>query len=995
MESVQDMSGCEDNQKVKYIVGSFVGKALTWWNSQIRTLGRQVDVVGDDHAAYTNRFHELARNGSIKKNPKKRGNGREPSKDRKGKGNTKRTRIENAFATTVNLVRREYTAQRPGENHQNQVMAVNRDQGHRNNGNQVRGREFMWGAEEARQDLNIMTGTDLDSTAGTDLDSTAGTDLDTTAGTDLDSTAGIDLDTTAGTNLYSTAGTDLDSIAGTDLDTTAGTGLDISVVTDLEHPTGSESPPPMLNKENYVPWSSRILRYAKSRPNRKLIHNSILNEPYVRKMIPEPGEEGQVVQRMGKKEEAGIQLQPEEYDLMAATADLDEIEEVNANCILMANLQQTSISSTQTDSALVYDSDGSAEQWNPRRYYLEGAFGSWVGHDRQMQMVGGNGGNQFRQYAGQNAGNLTGYNDVQNIRNQVIQNALQNPRVQNVGRFARDCTVRRKRRDATYLQTQLLIAQKEEAGIQLQPEEYDLMAATADLDEIEEVNANCILMANLQQTSISSTQTDSALVYDSDGSAEVHKNCDDNEIFNMFTQEEQYTELLETIPESLQVLQNDNNVISEATSMEQGGETVEQHSLNFEETRALYESLYQNLAIKVEKVNSVNRKLNETNADLTTELARFKNQTRCLEISQEKYDQLERYLQTELERTKERIENCIIKKENKYAKIWNDWYKKCDECKYDKISYDKAYNDMQQKIEWLQAQLGDLKGKSKDTSGVSDTSNPLSQKLENENVVLEFQVLNYARENSHLKATYKNLFDFISVSRTQTKTIIASLQNKLQSTIYINAKLRTSLFKKVSDQKDNTHDTSANTKFAKQPIMENLPKVIAPGMFRINPFKTSREEKHVPNIVSASARTKPITVSQTPGFTKKDVNSDLNGLSSTGVDNTKTRRPHLRSNTNHDRVPSTSKSSRSKNKEAEVKEHHMNLLLSKNNKHISLAYNNIKIDSQAVISKVVCAMCYLNLFMVRRFGLFQAYDRKSKASNQFRLEVYGNCSLQK
>nr|GEY38814.1 hypothetical protein [Tanacetum cinerariifolium]GEY56132.1 hypothetical protein [Tanacetum cinerariifolium]GEY57221.1 hypothetical protein [Tanacetum cinerariifolium] len=53
---------------------------------------------------------------------------------------------------------------------------------------------------------------------------------------------------------------------------------------------GSESRRPMLNKENYVPWSSRLLRYAKSRPNRKLIHNSILNGPYVKKMIPEPGD---------------------------------------------------------------------------------------------------------------------------------------------------------------------------------------------------------------------------------------------------------------------------------------------------------------------------------------------------------------------------------------------------------------------------------------------------------------------------------------------------------------------------------------------------------------------------------------------------------------------------------------------------------------------------------------------------------------------------------
>nr|GEU94182.1 retrovirus-related Pol polyprotein from transposon TNT 1-94 [Tanacetum cinerariifolium] len=63
-----------------------------------------------------------------------------------------------------------------------------------------------------------------------------------------------------------------------------------------------------------------------------------------------------------------------------------------------------------------------------------------------------------------------------------------------VGHYARNCTVRPRRRDAAYLQTQLLIAQKEEAGIQLQAEEFDLMVVAADLDEIEEVNANCILM---------------------------------------------------------------------------------------------------------------------------------------------------------------------------------------------------------------------------------------------------------------------------------------------------------------------------------------------------------------------------------------------------------------------------------------------------------------------------------------------------------------------
>ncbi|GKA09121.1 uncharacterized mitochondrial protein-like protein [Tanacetum coccineum] len=39
-----------------------------------------------------------------------------------------------------------------------------------------------------------------------------------------------------------------------------------------------------------------------------------------------------------------------------------------------------------------------------------------------------------------------------------------------LGHLARNCTAKPRRRDAAYLQTQLLIAQKEEAGIQLQAE---------------------------------------------------------------------------------------------------------------------------------------------------------------------------------------------------------------------------------------------------------------------------------------------------------------------------------------------------------------------------------------------------------------------------------------------------------------------------------------------------------------------------------------------
>nr|GEV81541.1 hypothetical protein [Tanacetum cinerariifolium] len=335
---------------------------------------------------------------------------------------------------------------------------------------------------------------------------------------------------------------------------------------------------------------------------------------------------------------------------------------------------------------------------------------------------------------------------------------------------------------------------------------------------------------------------DKAPVYDSDGSAEVHdyENYDENKIFNM------YTELLEPIPEQHQVLQNDNNFISEVTSVEQSEKTVEQHPVNFEETRALYDSLYQNLAIEVEKANSVNRKLKETNADLTTELARFKKLL---------------LLTHQISKLRLNVRKNTLQKRKKSTFLSQSIFREPIE----KTEIDILFLAQQ---------------KSKPSMST------------------------FFRENAHLKARYKNLFGSISMSRTQTKTIIASLQKQLHNSIYENAKLRAQLFKKVSVQKDIIRGTSKNTKFVKQSILGKPPmlgeihallkpvtsnlvptpqeskvvknnKVITPGIFRINPFKTFREENHVPNNVRASARTKPITISQHPVITKKDVNSYL------------------------------------------------------------------------------------------------------------------------
>nr|GEW82017.1 retrovirus-related Pol polyprotein from transposon TNT 1-94 [Tanacetum cinerariifolium] len=336
---------------------------------------------------------------------------------------------------------------------------------------------------------------------------------------------------------------------------------------------GFESHPPMLNKENYVPWSSRLLRYAKSRPNGKLIQNSILNDDELSdKELNQIEADDQAIQTilLGLPEDIyaavdscettqeiwftsneGESIESYYHRFLKLMNDLKRNkhfpEKIASNLKFLNNLQPewsrhvTIVHQTKdlytADYTQLYD----FLKYNQKEVIQKAVQNPRVqnvGNQNCLIGVQGNGNqNQIGNgnlVAERTEGSTTGQNG----------NQIRCYNCKGVGHYAKNCIVKPRRRDDAYLQTQLLIAQKEEAGIQLQAEEYDLMAAAADLDEIEEVNANCILMANLQQASTSGTQTDSAPVYDTDGSTEVHENCDDNEIFNMFTQEEQYTELL-------------------------------------------------------------------------------------------------------------------------------------------------------------------------------------------------------------------------------------------------------------------------------------------------------------------------------------------------------------------------------------------------------------------------------------------------------------------
>nr|GEV08699.1 hypothetical protein [Tanacetum cinerariifolium] len=120
----------------------------------------------------------------------------------------------------------------------------------------------------------------------------------------------------------------------------------------------------------------------------------------------------------------------------------------------------------------------------------------------------------------QNVGNQNGLSVVPKIANQhgngnviaawddgnsngINRNPITCYNCQGGDHYASNCTTKPRKQDASYLQKQMQIAQKEEAGIQLTSKESDFMAAAGACKETERDNANCTLENNLQQASTS------------------------------------------------------------------------------------------------------------------------------------------------------------------------------------------------------------------------------------------------------------------------------------------------------------------------------------------------------------------------------------------------------------------------------------------------------------------------------------------------------------
>ncbi|GJV61004.1 reverse transcriptase domain-containing protein [Tanacetum coccineum] len=164
MESVQDMSGYPHTKP----------RSGCWFNELARLVPHLVTLEKKRIERYiyglASQIQRMVAATELewinKNNPEKRGNSGEPSRYRSVRDDNKKTRTGNAFATTTNPVRRENTGHllkdcRVVPRNVNPVNTRNPTAtrgGCGNNGNLTRGRAFMLGAEEARQDPNIVTG---------------------------------------------------------------------------------------------------------------------------------------------------------------------------------------------------------------------------------------------------------------------------------------------------------------------------------------------------------------------------------------------------------------------------------------------------------------------------------------------------------------------------------------------------------------------------------------------------------------------------------------------------------------------------------------------------------------------------------------------------------------------------------------------------------------------------------------------------------------------
>ncbi|GJX25315.1 hypothetical protein Tco_0231611 [Tanacetum coccineum] len=112
--------------------------------------------------------------------------------------------------------------------------------------------------------------------------------------------------------------------------------------------------------------------------------------------------------------------------------------------------------------------------------------------------------------------------------------------------------------------------------------------------------------------------------YDSDTVSEVPHDMFANMFENMMIHGIQNHVQPETIPDTYVVNENNSHIISNIPNMDLDRDKEEHDDVDYEQQRAFFASLINNLKCDVEKCNEVNREAQQANALLINELERYK-----------------------------------------------------------------------------------------------------------------------------------------------------------------------------------------------------------------------------------------------------------------------------------------------------------------------------------------------------------------------------------
>jgi glycerophosphoryl diester phosphodiesterase len=208
-----------------------------------------------------------------------------------------------------------------------------------------------------------------------------------------------------------------------------------------------------------------------------------------------------------------------------------------------------------------------------------------------------------------------------------------------------------------------------------------------------------------------------------------------------------------------------------------------------------------------------------------------------------------------------KYENALIKLEKENVSYFKQLDRKSEDCKYDKLSYERAFKNMKEQNDHLRAQLESHKGKGEETKFAKPST---SEKPNVSNTVTK------------PKMSISRFAPKVDVQKDFTKPVTPTPLPK---------------------QSDN------NQIVDKGKAVVDKPKVIAPGLFRISPTNASASTSKTNACKKDNSKESSVA--------KKDNNINPNAcaLPSTGLESTsRSSRLKPRSNTRNNRVSYASKS---------------------------------------------------------------------------------------